>query len=54
VWKTVVALVRCVELVALVDGVTVVWVTVVVLVSDVCVAACDGVTAVLVTAHVLM
>jgi hypothetical protein len=44
VWKTVVALVSCVELVARADGVTAVWVTAIMMVSDVCVAVGDGVT----------
>jgi hypothetical protein len=39
VCKTVVTLVSCVDLVAHVYGVTAVWVTVVVMVSDACVAA---------------
>jgi hypothetical protein len=38
-WKTVVAFVNCEELDASFDGVAAVWVTVVMLVSDVCVAA---------------
>jgi hypothetical protein len=42
-WKTVVALVSCVELEAHVDGATSVWVPDVELVSDVCVAVGDGI-----------
>jgi hypothetical protein len=54
VLKTVVVFASCEELVALVDGVTVVRVTDVVLLSDVYVAASDGVTAVWVTTLVLV
>jgi hypothetical protein len=54
VWKTVVAFVSYMELVAHVDGVTTVWVTSDVLLSDVCVAACDGVTVIWVTFVVML
>ena len=53
-WEVVVAFMSCVELVTPVDGVTAVWVTVVVLVRDVCAAAGDGVTTVWVTVDVLV
>jgi hypothetical protein len=54
VWKTVVALASCVELVASIDGVTAVWMTVDVLVSGGCVTGGDGVTAGWVTVVVMV
>jgi hypothetical protein len=53
-WKIALAFVRCMDNVAHVDGVTAVWVTVAVMVSDVCVVARYGVTAAWVPVVVLV